>query len=61
VSVPRGDNLLIATGDTVLQAGDAITAFGGEEARERLIHRLEARVEPPGDETAEEAPASSSS
>jgi CIC family chloride channel protein len=57
VSVHRGNSLLIATGDTVLRAGDAITAFGGEEARERLIHRLAARVESPSDGAAEESPA----
>jgi CIC family chloride channel protein len=50
VSVHRGPKLLIATGDTVLRAGDAITAFGGEEARGRLVQRLAARIETPEEE-----------
>ncbi len=61
VSVHRGNNLLIAAGETVLRTGDAITAFGGEEAHGRLVQRLAARVEPPGEETAGEPQASSGS
>jgi Trk K+ transport system NAD-binding subunit len=40
VSVHRGTSLLVASGHTRLQAGDAITAFGSGEARDRLIIRL---------------------
>ncbi len=44
VSVHRGSRLLVPTGGTVVRAGDAITAFGSDEARDRLIERL---VPPP--------------
>lgn len=40
VSVHRGPSLLVPTGGTVIRAGDAITAFGSDEARDRLIERL---------------------
>jgi CIC family chloride channel protein len=40
VSVHRGSKLLVPTGGTVVRAGDAITAFGSDEARDRLIERL---------------------
>jgi CIC family chloride channel protein len=50
VSVHRGTSLLVPTGHTRLSAGDAITAFGSEDARDRLIGRLartDAGTEPP--------------
>lgn len=40
VSIHRGSSLVIPTGQTVIRPGDAITAFGSEEARVRLIERL---------------------
>ncbi|MFZ0624901.1 MAG: chloride channel protein [Acidimicrobiia bacterium] len=47
VSIHRGSSMLVPTGRTELKAGDAITAFGGEDARERLIERLARVPEPP--------------
>jgi CIC family chloride channel protein len=43
VSVQRGTRLLVPSGPTEVRSGDAVTAFGGEEARRRLVERLEAR------------------
>ena len=40
VSIHRGTSLVIPNGQTILRSGDAITVFGGEEARERLTERL---------------------
>lgn len=40
VSIHRGTSLLVPTGQTQVRAGDAITAFGSEDARDRLIGRL---------------------
>jgi len=40
VSVHRGSGLLVPDGSTVIRAGDAITAFGSDEARNRLLERL---------------------
>jgi CIC family chloride channel protein len=40
VSIHRGTSLLVPTGQTQLRAGDAITAFGSEDARDRLTERL---------------------
>lgn len=40
VSIYRGSSLLVPTGETRIRAADAITAFGSEEARERLVERL---------------------
>jgi len=51
VSINRGATQLVPSGPTVLRAGDAITAFGGEEARVRLVERLSTR-----DDTGDEAP-----
>ncbi|MDH5374060.1 MAG: CBS domain-containing protein, partial [Acidimicrobiia bacterium] len=45
VSINRGADLLIPSGPTVLHAGDAITAFGGDGPRDRLAERLAVRVE----------------
>ncbi len=47
VSINRGATQLVPSGRTILQAGDAITAFGGREARERLIERLAPGAEVP--------------
>jgi CIC family chloride channel protein len=40
VSVHRGNELLVASGDLELLSGDALTVFGDEAARRRLIERL---------------------
>lgn len=40
VSVHRGNELLVASGDVELRAGDALTVFCDEAARRRLIERL---------------------
>lgn len=40
VSINRGNDLLIATGDEVLQPGDILTVFGDENAERRLTERL---------------------
>lgn len=46
VSVRRGDEALVASGDTVVQAGDRVTCFGDEVIRERLLQRLQPREDP---------------
>lgn len=43
VSINRGSTHVVPSGPTILRAGDAITAFGGDEARDRLIGRLSNR------------------
>lgn len=50
VSVHRGTKLLVPTGDTVLHAGDAITALGSVEARDRLAERLARRTDSAGED-----------
>ena len=40
VSVHRGSRLLVPNGSTVIRAGDAIPAFGSDEALHRLVERL---------------------
>ena len=45
VSINRGVDLLVPSGSTVLRAGDAITAFGGDGPRDRLAERLAVRGE----------------
>ncbi len=40
VSVHRGDQLLVASGDVELRPGDALTVFCDDAARRRLIERL---------------------
>ncbi len=40
VSVHRGNQLLVGLGELELRAGDAITVFGDEAARRRLVERL---------------------
>jgi CIC family chloride channel protein len=44
-SIHRGSSLLVPTGQTRLRSGDAITVFGGEEAKRRLLERLSRAVE----------------
>ncbi len=41
VSVRRGDRVIVPHGETRLEAGDTITAFGSGEARVELAHLLE--------------------
>jgi CIC family chloride channel protein len=42
VSIHRGNDLLVASGDQELKSGDALTVFGDEQARKRLSQRLRA-------------------
>lgn len=42
VSIHRGNDLLVASGDEELKSGDALTVFGDEQARHRLSQRLRA-------------------
>jgi Trk K+ transport system NAD-binding subunit len=46
VSIRRGSRVLIPHGDTVLDAGDTLTAFGTGEAREQVAALLEPTTEP---------------
>jgi Trk K+ transport system NAD-binding subunit len=50
VSVHRGNELLVASGDLELISRDALTVFGDEAARRRLIERL---APAPGDRTSQ--------
>lgn len=52
-SIHRGTSLLVPTGQTILRSGDAVTAFGGSEAQERLLERLNRPVEGQGEESSE--------
>jgi CBS domain-containing protein len=45
VSINRGATQLVPSGQTVVRAEDAILAFGGDEARDRLIERLSTSAE----------------
>lgn len=47
VSIHRGATLQVPGGNTILRSGDAITVFGSEDVRERLIERLARTAEPP--------------
>ena len=47
VSVRRGGSVLIPHGDTQLQTGDTITAFGSHDARIELAYMVEPAPEPP--------------
>jgi len=47
VSVRRGRDVLVPTGNTVLRAGDVVTAFGTRSSRERMIERLNAAADEP--------------
>jgi len=42
VSVHRGNELLVASGDLELRSGDALTVLGDEAARRRMVERLSA-------------------
>lgn len=47
VSVRRGRQVLVPGGDTVLRAGDVVTAFGSEASRATMIERLNAGADEP--------------
>ncbi len=47
VSVRRGRNVMVPTGDTALAAGDVITAFGTTGGRNRVIERLNSTADEP--------------
>ncbi len=47
VSIRRGRHVLIPTGNTELEVGDVVTAFGTNGARNRLIERLNAGADEP--------------
>ena len=47
VSVRREREVLVPTGDTVLVAGDVVTAFGTNWSRDRMIDRLNAGADEP--------------
>jgi CIC family chloride channel protein len=47
VSIRRGREVLVPTGDSLLLAGDVITAFGTEWSRQRMIDRLNAGADEP--------------
>lgn len=47
VSVRRNRDVLVPGGDTTLQAGDVVTAFGTTSSRQRMIERLNAGADEP--------------
>ncbi len=47
VSVRRATDVLVPSGDTVLMAGDVVTAFGTSSSRQRMIDRLNAGADEP--------------
>ncbi len=47
VSVRRGREVLVPTGNTQLQPGDVVTAFGTETSKRRMIERLNAGADDP--------------
>lgn len=47
VSVRRDREVLVPTGDTVLKAGDVVTAFGTGASKQRMIDRLNAGADEP--------------
>ncbi|MGH3651056.1 MAG: chloride channel protein [Acidimicrobiia bacterium] len=47
VSVRRNRDVLVPTGDTELQAGDVVTAFGTDVSRQTMIDRLNAGADEP--------------
>lgn len=47
VSVRRNRDVLVPDGDTTLQAGDVVTAFGTTSSRQRMIERLNAGADEP--------------
>jgi CIC family chloride channel protein len=46
VSIHRGSTVLVPTGKTLIQAGDTITVFAGEDSRKRLVERLNRTPDP---------------
>jgi NhaP-type Na+/H+ and K+/H+ antiporter len=47
VSIRRGREILVPAGDSLLLAGDVVTAFGTEWSRLRMIDRLNAGADEP--------------
>ena len=47
VSIRRNREVVVPAGDTLLQAGDVVTAFGTPASRQRMIDRLNAGAEEP--------------
>jgi CIC family chloride channel protein len=47
VSVRRGRDVIVPTGDSTLQRGDVVTAFGSEGSQARMVERLNAGAEEP--------------
>jgi chloride channel protein, CIC family len=47
VSIRRGREVLVPAGDSLLLAGDVVTAFGTEWSRQRMIDRLNAGADEP--------------
>jgi uncharacterized protein with PhoU and TrkA domain len=42
VSIRRGRDVMVPSGDTVLHSGDVVTAFGTSTSKEKMIERLNA-------------------
>jgi CBS domain-containing protein len=47
VSIRRGRQVEVPTGDTVLESGDVVTAFGTMASKDRMIERLNAGADEP--------------
>jgi trk system potassium uptake protein TrkA len=47
VSIRRDRQVEVPTGDTVLESGDVVTAFGTLTSKERMIERLNAGADEP--------------
>jgi CIC family chloride channel protein len=47
VSIRRGRDVLVPGGDSMLLAGDVVTAFGTDSSRQRMIDRLNAGADEP--------------
>ena len=47
VSVRRHTSVMVPTGDTMLESGDVVTAFGTNRGQNRLIDRLNATADEP--------------
>jgi Trk K+ transport system NAD-binding subunit len=47
VSVRRDRDVVVPTGNTVLRAGDVVTAFGTEASKSRVIERLNRGADEP--------------
>lgn len=47
VSVHRGRQVVVPSGDTILRAGDLVTAFGTEASQDLMIERLNAGADEP--------------